>query len=88
MGLLSVLICYVGALYFLVPTFNPDIIKPGFANLATYASITYGLGTFSAYFSRMFYVFDVSFKFELIAGIGVVMAYFVLVGPPVSPAAI
>jgi len=84
-GVFCVLTCYISALYFLVPTFNPSILQPGFDNLLTYAAITYVMGTCSAYFSRIFYVFDVGFRFELIAGLFVVAACFLVIGQPLAP---
>ena len=84
-GVFAVLTCYTGALYFLVPTFNPDILQPGIGNMTTYAAITYVMGACSAYFSRIFYVSNVSFRFELIAGLVVVAACFVFIGPPLAP---
>ncbi|MEP1207008.1 MAG: hypothetical protein ABJM29_10130 [Rhizobiaceae bacterium] len=84
-GVFAVLSCYTAALYFLVPTFNPDILQPGIGNLASYATITYVMGACSAYFSRIFYVSNVGFRFELIAGLVVVVACFLLIGPPLAP---
>jgi len=83
LGILCVLICYCSALYFLVPSFNPEILNPSFSNLAKYSAITYGLGTFSTYFSRIFYVSNVSFKYELIMGVFVTFGLFTFIGPPV-----
>ena len=84
-GVFAVLSCYTAALYFLVPTFNPDILKPGFGNLASHAAITYVMGACSAYFSRIFYVSNVGFRFELIAGLIVVAACFMFIGSPLAP---
>lgn len=83
-GLSCVLICYITALYFLVPTFNPQILVPGIGNLTKYAAITYVMGVCCAYFSRIFYVSDVSFRFELTAGLIVVVACFLIIGQPLA----
>ena len=82
-GILAVLICYLVALFYLVPTFNPGIVEPGLSNLAKHFAITYGLGTACTYFSRIFYDFEISIRFELVAGLFVTTALFVVIGPMV-----
>lgn len=84
-GVLSVLICYCTALYFLVPTFNPDIVLPGLPNFLTHFTITYLLGASCSWFTRIFYVSSVSFKFELINGLVVTALLFLLISTPLQP---
>ncbi|MGI9364524.1 MAG: hypothetical protein ACR2O8_05030 [Rhizobiaceae bacterium] len=83
-GVLSVLICYCTALYFLVPTFNPDIVLPGLSNFLTHFTITYLLGACCSWFTRVFYVSSVGFRFELISGLVVTPLLFLLIGAPLQ----
>ncbi len=81
-GIAGVLFVYFMAIFYLAPVFAPTILEPTFASKATYFAITYGTATFSSYFSRLFYVADVSFRFELLAGLAVAFVFFVIIGQP------
>lgn len=78
----SLLFFYFMAMFYLVPSFAPAMLEPSIANQVKYFVITYGLATFCTYFSRAFYVTDISFRFELVAGLVVALVFFVVIGPP------
>lgn len=82
-GITSVLICYSVALFYLVPSLNPEILEPSLSSKFSYFMIVYGLGIASTYFSRIFYVSDVSFRYELVAGLAITIVLFGGVGAPV-----
>jgi hypothetical protein len=84
-GIFCVLTCYLAALYYLVPTFNPELVQPGWSNTVKHFMIAYGLGICCTYISRIFYNFEISIKFEALAGLLVMAALFTLVGSPLSP---
>lgn len=81
-GIAILLVVYFAAVFYLVPIFSLGLLEPGVGNKATHFVITYAIATFSTYFSRVFYVTDVSFRFELAAGLAVAFVFFVLIGQP------
>jgi hypothetical protein len=81
-GIACLLFVYFAAIFYMAPIFAPTILEPTLANTATYFAVTYGFATFCTFFCRLFYVTDVSFKFELLAGLAVAFVFFVLIGQP------
>jgi len=81
-GITVLLFVYFAAVFYLVPIFALGLLEPGLGNKAAHFAITYAMATFSTYFSRLFYVTDVSFRFELAAGLVVAFVFFVLIGQP------
>jgi hypothetical protein len=81
-GITILLFVYFAAVFYLVPIFALGLLEPGIGNKATHFAITYAIATFSTYFTRLFYVTDVSFRFELAAGLAVAFVFFVLIGQP------
>lgn len=81
-GITILLIVYFAAVFYMLPIFSPGVLDPGIGNKATYFAATFALATFCTFFSRLFYVTDVSFRFELVAGLAVAFVFFVLIGQP------
>ena len=82
LGIALLLLVYFAAIFYMVPIFAPGLLEPAAGNIAIYFAVTYGAATCCTFFSRLFYVSDVSFRFELLAGFAVAFLFFVLIGQP------
>jgi len=77
-----ILIVYFAAIFYIAPIFKPELLEPAAGNTALYFAITYVTATFCTFFSRLFYVTDVSIGFDMAAGLAVAFLFFVLIGQP------
>ena len=81
-GIVLLLLIYFAAIFYIVPIFAPGLLEPAAENTAIYFAVTYVTATSCTFVSRLFYVSDVSFRFELAAGLAVAFLFFVLIGQP------